>query len=337
MRIALVSPFDSPCGIATYSQNLVPELTKLAELKVFGEDYWNREENFKFRLIEGLMEWKPDVVLIAHEYGWWDPAYKLLTLVSYLKWKKIKVIGLLHSVYEHLDKSITESCFDYIIVHTEGAKKTLINKGIKAKIEVIPHGCAARDELLKPLWNHIGGDTVFSFGFSFKYKGFVENLDIIHELKKEFPDVQYVVCGSQTDNAKEEHDEVYESFMKRAEELDLLSNVCFNRGFFSEELLLAYIRTAKVCLLNYQCNPEHALFAASGISKMIIQTTTPLFVSEHGLFEDIGSLALRGNPVKEISKVFRGEIEDSSRRLDYLNKNSWNNSAKKFFDFIQKC
>jgi len=343
VRVALISSVGQRCGISSYAENLIPELGKHCQLRVFPEgDLWNREDNFKLPLLEEIVRWGADVAVFNHEFGLFPKSYQISTLTSYLRWKKIKTVAIFHSTYSnHKDKSITESSFDHLIVHTEGAKNALIKKGIRCPIDVVPHGTEYRDELLEPLWKHIGAPAVTTMGFSFFYKNWVGALDIIAKLKEKWEDVQYIILASMTDKNIDEHNAVFDAVMRRAEELDLLGNLTLNKGFFSEELLLSYLRVSDVCLLNYKVDPEHELFAASGISKICIQTKVPVVVSGHSLFEDLKGLSLRGDSdeeiVNHISNIFQGkyaEDEINEKRLKFLQENCWQNAARKIIEIL---
>ncbi len=343
-KVILLTPLNIPCGIASYSSALIPEIEKHCQLTVLVEGVdWFKEDNFKIDVLERIVALNPDVVLFSHEYSYWSKSYQISTFTSYLRWKGIKTTAILHSVYKnHEDKVTTESSFDSLIVHTEGAKNALIKKGINCPINVVGHGTEYRDELLPRLWDHIGSQaSLVTMGFAFKYKGWVETLDIIASLKKKWPDIQYIILGSISKGNKEEHDYVFDAVMRRAEELDLLGNVSLQRGFFSEELLLSYCRTAKICLLNYKVEKEHELFAASGISKICAQTCVPIITSSHSLFEDIRPFSLMGETNEEIEQHIVNVLENrypekeiNEKRLKFLQGNCWKNAGQKIIEIL---
>lgn len=360
MKIALISGYNAQCGIATYAQELVPELETLAEVKVFAEDTglksegnvvycWSRNKYPNLQLLDELEAYKPDVAIINHEYGYFPQAYKLTSLVSWLRWKKIKTLGILHSVYEnHLDKTVSEACFRNIMVHTEAAKNMLIKKGINPDcLTVIPHGCkfhGADNEILDKLWNHWGTKhVVFSAGFLFHYKGIHNTLKAIALLKEKYPDIHYILCGSENPASQQEHDKVYTEITDLANELGVIHNITINRGFFTEEVLLSYIRTASVCVLPYDPHPEHDVCATSGIARMIMQTSTPLITSNAHLFDDLGNLVERASGheqlAQKIDDAFQDKVQSKAsdrikERKQFITQNSWKEAARKITELV---
>lgn len=359
MRIAIVSVFDTACGIATYNTALNKELSKLAKVKIFAEfngksnteniEYcWSRDKWPSFALIDAVDEFKPDIVLFSHEYGLFPKAYQFTSLVSYFKWRKYKVFCIFHSIYDHLDKTVQEACVPNILVHTEEGKECLINKGIKeSSITVISHGSDFLTDdqtLLPPLWNTWSSNhTIFQPGFLFDYKGHSQMLDVIAKLKVKYSDVHYIVQASENPKCMNEHNQIYEKLMNKVKLLDLIPNVTFNRGFASMEVLLSFIRTVKCVVLPYFKNPIHEVRGCSGAARIILATETPLVTTNVHLFDDIKNVSLYSNSLEEleqnIEKVFSQKIdlnEMKAKRLEFLKKTHWSVIASQLFELFKK-
>ncbi|MBS1722355.1 MAG: glycosyltransferase [Armatimonadetes bacterium] len=365
LRVAYVSVWGIPCGISTYNEELVPQLREHIEVKVFAEyadperserlerdpDWvircWTRNEHPKSKLMQALTEYDPDVVHIGHEYGFFARAYMFTSLVTWLKGRRIPVVTTFHSVYAHQDKVVTESSAPSIIVHTDAGKQCLVDKGIEAsRVSVIPHGTEILagtpevPELLPNLWNTWHTQhTIFHPGFMFGYKGHLRMLGIVARLKEKYPDVHYIIQGSENPNNMREHDELYQKIISRSEELGLSSNVTVNRGFVSKEVLLSFIRTMRVCVLPYQSHPDHEVRATSGIARVVAGTQTPLVVSSAHLFDDLTNVAVKcktdDDLFQAIDDVFSSNRVKESQvmgRTKFLRETSWRAVARRTLD-----
>jgi glycosyltransferase involved in cell wall biosynthesis len=353
MKVAFIGNIKSKCGIAIYNELLFNALKTRSEVKFFAErngeesrddiNYcWDRTEFPKLSLIDQVDNFKPDIVLFSHEYGIFPKAYFFTSLVSYFRLRGYKVVTIFHSVYEnHQDKLITESVCKNVVVHTEEAKNALIRKGLnKDSLNVVPHGCSFSSktkEILPKLWNHQGNDhVILQAGFLFYYKSHLLMLDIVSELKKKYPDVLYVIVASENPLCKEEHEKLYQEICSKIEKLNLVHNVVIDRGFASEKVLMSYIRTSSVFVLPYTPSPEFDVYAASGMARIVLQTSTPLITSKANLFNGMNEVAIKCESQKdwvtEISKVFDKKYNEKlmiENRKKFLEENSWDNCATK--------
>jgi glycosyltransferase involved in cell wall biosynthesis len=359
MKVAFIGNIYSKCGIATYNEQLYSALSPLCEVKFFAEksenqveniNYcWDRNEFPKVALIDAVDEFKPDIVLFSHEYGLFPKSYYFSCLVSYFKLRGYKVVTVYHSVYElHKDKITSESVCKNIVVHTTEAKSALIRKGLNAEnISVIPHGCKflEKDKIVPNLWNHFGNNHVITqAGFLFYYKNHLEMLDVVSELKKKYPDIVYIIIGSENPKCQEEHNKVYEDISKKIEKLNLQHNVIIDRGFASDEVLMAYIRTSSVFVLPYKPGPDFDVFAASGMARLVISTSTPLVVSHANLFNGLDNTCLKANSLDEwvaaISSIFDAKYDRKkmvAEREKFIKNNSWSVAAIKLVEIFEKA
>lgn len=354
MKVAFIGNIHSQCGIATYNIQLLNSLKKYCDVHFFAEKIeneisdesitycWKRTEFPKLDLIDKIDSFKPDVVLFSHEYGIFPKAYFFTNLVSYFKLQKYKVVTIFHSVYElHKDKLLTESICKNIAVHSQEAKDALIRKGINEEnIYVVHHGCSfegEKKELLPPLWNHLGNShTILQAGFLFSYKNHLEMLDIVAEVKKSFPDVIYQIIASENPKCQKEHDELYNKIIDKINNLDLNHNVVIDKGFVSHEVLMSYIRTSSVFVLPYRPSADFDVYAASGMARIVMRTSTPLLVSKANLFSGLDDVAKRLDSKEEwvsaICDFFNKKVNmalELNKRKAFLDENSWDNQALK--------
>lgn len=364
-KVAFIGNYKTSCGISTYNEDLTDSFMGGAmpcEFKFFAEyaedsesehlnsdpswlvRCWSRKEHPKLNLIEKILEYEPDIVHISHEYGIFPQAYYFTSLVSVLKGYGIKVLTTFHSVYEHADKAVTENAPDIIIVHTIEAKLCLMRKGIwDGRIKVIPHGTPTTTphgkdiELISKDWNTWHSEhTLFHAGFMFEYKGHGRMMHVVAKLKEKYPDIHYVIQGSESERHMAEHDEVYHKLIRLSKDLGIEHNVTINRGFVETRVLMSHIRTVKCCVLPYVTHPQHDVRATSGIARLILTTETPLVVSDVHLFDDIKDIADVAHNDDElydlVDKVFAsGGLTDlqKKKRLDFLRTTSWGKIGEK--------
>lgn len=361
IKVAYIGNYGTACGIATYNEYLLSELKQHVDLRLFaeynGDDRterlpddpywvtrcWTRNQHPKSDLIYAVDTWKPDIIHFSHEYGIWHKAYFFTQLISTFKMKGYKVVSTMHSVYEHMDKLVSESAVPNIIVHTDEGKITLAKKGIESeRIAVIPHGTKIFDgtsdnpELLPALWNTWNSDhTIFQPGFLFPYKGHSRLLKAVAQLKEKYPDIHYIIQASENELNMSEHDDLYFRLVDECQRLGIIENVTINRGFVAEEVLLSLIRTVKLCVLPYSNHPDHDVRAASGAARMILPTTTPLIVSGVHLFDDLEGIVPRVRDdfelCQEIDNIFSNYdkcfTQQVSKRKEFLRNTSWENVA----------
>jgi len=368
-KVAFISVYNIPCGIATYNEKLISRLSNYVDIRVFAEyaneqkeerlstdpefvyRCWDRNEYPKTKLMVEVDNWKPDVIHFGHEYGFFAKAYLFTSLVSWFKARKYPVIATMHSIYEHRDKTVQEASGQHILAHTEAGMKCLKTKGIdENKISIIAHGSDIlsgddnEPKLLPPLWNTWHNNhTIFQPGFLFDYKGHLRMLNVIAELKKKYPDVHYIIQGSENPKNATEHEALYRRIVAMCKKLDIESNVTINRGFVSEDVLLSFIRTAKVCVLPYANHPEHDVCSTSGIARIIIGTETPLVTTSVHLFDDLNGVAFKANNdaglYNHIDSIFSNpEIIKgyNDARIEFLRKTSWSAVAKQHVELYSK-
>lgn len=351
LKIAFVGVWKIPCGISTYTEYLLNEMTKLiGSYKIFAEysdgsaeeDHvlrcWRRGESL-IGLADAINEYDPDVVLVQHEYGMFPDAKRWLSFLTAIRHAKVYVA--LHSVYLHKDKSICEAVIPNIIVHTDLARDVLVNtKKVSAPVHVVPHGCLLPSEQSK-LWNLYWTEHTFmQFGFGFEYKGWENSLLTCAELKKKYPDVFFTGLMSESKYNKEFHDRYYERLQGMVDDLGIRDNVALIRGYQSEEILDSFFRTNKCLLLPYKHNGDHQVFAVTGAARLAMRSGIPVITSDVPFFSDLVDVCPQANTPEKMATAIESAWQDSSaqvlRQNEFLVKNSWENVSKLYLDAILK-
>jgi len=359
LKLAFICNWNQKCGISTYSGFLLNSLKdKVTEYKIFSEyntveqpaddlvQYcWKRGEKLN-DLYEAIKEYRPNCVIIQHEWGLFPNAAHFMKFITKLDALNISYLVTTHSIYEHLDKTIPLSIIKKAVVHTENAKEILDKSKFPGKITVIPHGCPAVNEYPE-LWNIFQNPyLVFGYGFGFRYKGVEVAIEAIHHLKTtdpKFSNIVYVYVCSENDQNLGVHNSYYESLSDKVKELGVEDNVILVRGFLSEELLSTYLRTVKMALFPYVMEDNNTVYGSSGAIKVAMSYGVPVIASNSHLFDDIDGVVTRITDYKElaaeIDKIFSNGIYREAliqKQKDYLISNSWDNVADMYIQALKE-
>jgi glycosyltransferase involved in cell wall biosynthesis len=364
MKIAFVGNWKMKCGIATYSENLWPEVAKkVGDFKLFIEDNdsvtgdlykigdqilspdkvvacWKRGESLQ-ELIKQIKDYSPDIVWIQHEFGLWSNAMHWLSFMNQMS--DYRVIVTMHSVFYHKDKTIVEAAIPEIVVHLDGAYDVLKNqKHIPGKVYVIPHGCFPCTNKER-LWNFYKSDKTFmQFGFGFRYKGWENSIKTVAVLKKKYPDVFFTGLFSESPHNKSEHDLYYTELMELVHALGVEENVAILRGYQSEETLDSYMRTNQATLFPYISHPSHEVFGSSGAARIAMSKAVPVVTSSVNHFSDLPTI--KADTPEEIATVLEDLFLNPSHRatqvekqINYLNENTWENIANRYISLFENA
>lgn len=358
MRLAVICNWGDACGIATYTKYLVDSLSsKVGDLKIFAEDTpgkkcddgydveycWKRGKSMD-SAIRRVLEWKPTVVLIQHEFGIFPRATYLLQMLQMLQHTPHAVT--LHSVYEHLDKTVCSGAMRNIIVHTNTGKDCLRRLGHRQNIHIIPHGCVTFPEV-KENWNITQTPyAIMQFGFGFKYKGVENALDAVALLRKEQPrkyaDIHYCYLCSESPHVRNVINGYYEEIIQRIQDLGLQDNAVVIRGFQSDDILNQYLRTYKLAIFPYVTDPKNVVYGASGAIRIAMANRIPTIASSSHMFDDMDGVLPRPASTEAlaayIDEVFSNKsyadmlVDNASR---YVGENDWDVTGDRYLAFLR--
>ena len=354
MKLAFVGNWKMRCGIATYSENLLPEVAKhFGDFKLFIEKNdeptgpvnvigdvaippdkvqtcWKRGESLQ-DLAAAIKEYDPDVVWIQHEFGIWPNAAYWLSLMSQLS--DYRVLVTMHSVFHHRDKTIVEAAMPEIIVHLDGARRVLQReKGIVSPVHLVPHGCAPVTDTDR-LWNFYKSDHTFmQFGFGFRYKGWEKSIRAAAILKEKYPDVFFTGLYSESPFNMTDHQVYYDELMRLVTELGLVDNVAIIRGYQSDASLDSYMRTNQVVVFPYVSHPAHEVFGVSGAARLAMSKMAPVITTNVNHFSDVPTI--KADEPDEIAdaldRMFSNSLarkQQVDRQIEYLQENTWEKVA----------
>lgn len=357
IRVAFVCNWRDRCGISTYSKFLVTELEKIVgSVRVFseagrgdGQDEdnvvrcWQRGKSMK-DAVDSVLAWRPDFVIVQHEFGIFPNACYFLQMLEMLA--GVPYVVCMHSVYEHLDKTVCSAAVKHAVVHTEAGKRVMLSRGHTNDITVIPHGCVRFDDA-EELWNIFQTPyTVVQFGFGFFYKGVDRAIEAVYKLKTtdpKFKDLFYVYLAAENPHNARIHDNYHAFLMDRVKSLGLEDNVVIIRGFQSEQTINNYLRTAKLAIFPYTNNKDNTVYGASGAARVAMANRIPVVASESHLFDDLEGVVPRPASVDELAGEIDALFSSEQRRKSLLSRadefvgaNTWDKAAARYLDVYRK-
>jgi hypothetical protein len=198
VRLAVICNWNDDCGISSYAKYLLDALApKVSDIHVFsernGREKFDNGPNISYCWDRGrsmgdamrrVIDWRPSVVLIQHEFGIFPKATYLLQMLQMLDAADIPYVVTLHSVYEHLDKVVCTAPMKNVVVHSHTGKTCLKRLGFRGEVEVIPHGCITYGDV-RENWNIFQTPhAIIQFGFGFSYKGVGDALRAVSERQR---------------------------------------------------------------------------------------------------------------------------------------------------------
>lgn len=360
LKVAIICNWGDQCGIATYSELLVRALRpKVSELKIFAEQIksadpekdqadnvvrcWKRGESM-VAAVKEVLAWRPDIVHIQHEFGIFPKATHFLKMLELLD--GIPYVITLHSVYEHLDKTICTAHIKNMIVHSEKAKESLYRLGHLRDVYVIYHGCVQYPNIAE-LFNLFMNDyAIVSFGFGFNYKGVDVAIDAIAHLKQnqeKFKHIFYCYLCSENPHTRNIQQEYYLNLKNKIDQMGLADNVVILRGFLSESHICNFLRTAKLAVFSYKNDENNMVYGASGAVRNALANGIPVIASDCHHFDELEGIIPRPKNhlelAQEIDKVFSDNEYRSgliARGLEFVRKNNWDITADRHLDVFEQ-
>lgn len=269
----------------------------------------------------------------------WPNASYWLAMMNQLS--DYRVIVTMHSVFHHRDKTIVEAAMPEIVTHLEGGRTVLKEeKGVSAKVHVIPHGCYTFNN--ERLWNFYKSEKTFmQFGFGFRYKGWENSIRAAAILKEKYPDVFFTGLFSESPYAKLDHQIYYNELMQLVESLDLTENVAIIRGYQSDKTIDSFLRTNQATLFPYVSHPEHEVFGASGAARMAMSKGLPVITSSVNHFSDLPTI--KADTPEEIALALESLFIDMSAKqkqidtqIRYLLDNTWEKIGLRYKDIFEE-
>lgn len=357
------------CGIATFTEDLVKEIDKIASLynplvntsviaisddlyiydnKVIKEIDQFDKGSYK-KLAKYLNDSDIELLIIQHEYGIFggESGEFLLDLIYNLE---IPVISVLHTVLinpNERQRYILKELGRYSARVVTMAKNTIeLLKNIygidERKIVHIPHGVPYTNygdrETLKKELGVEGKIVVSTFGLIGPGKGLEYGIEAIAKLKTEFPNILYLILGrTHPGIIKNEGESYREKLLSLVEELKVKNNVVFVNRYLTQEEILKYLQASDIYLTPY-LNREQAvsgtLSYALSCGRVIVSTAyryaEELLADGRGILIDFKDANGIYEGIREILKNESKKREIERKAFEYGKNMWWNVVAEKY-------
>jgi glycosyltransferase involved in cell wall biosynthesis len=327
LNIAMVSPYAVRCGVATYTENLNPELSKLG-CTVYGvrlSRFGKKSADLMQNVIEGIPVEKISLLHIQHEYG----LYQGLEDVFFptLKTLKKPIITTMHSAGQwEIDKLIADMS-DRVIVHNKWCARRF---GHLEKSGIIPHGASPlgsppppRDECKESLGIDPKIPLVGYLGFISNYKG----LETLVEAMIKVPNAGLLIGGGW-------HLERDTEYIMRLKEWtnEVLPNRCRWLGYVSDgDLSRVYGAMDVMVYPSVFATESGALIMALSHQKAVIASNLHPFKekAKAGALFTFKSVKDLTRKIKRLLKneELRKSLEEGARK--YVKETSWDKMAKR--------
>lgn len=367
-RLAMVTSWDSRCGIAEYSRYLLRALrgkTPGIEIEVLSspqENLWrdslvpakacwtgagDRLEGLRRELARGRF----DAVHFQFNFGFFD-LQQLAGIVRELKQSGKAVLITFHSTADTKVNGKLASLasisavlrqVNLIFVHSQADQARLADLGIWENVRLIPHGtiqCPQEDSALRAELGIPFQPAIGTFGFLLPHKGLLELLQAVHLLRQEFPDLGLLAqCALHQDALSQQFEQKVRGAIR---DLKLESVVLLSTGFLSPEEAVLFLQMADVLVLPYGKTTE----SSSAAIRFAIAAGRPVITTQQQIFEDVQHAVCQiadNDPVR-LAQAIRTLLTDrqaadhlAQRVRAYAQQASWANVAEQYLVYLQEA
>jgi polysaccharide biosynthesis protein PslF len=252
---------------------------------------------------EHINKSRADAVVLEHEFGLYGGEYgeyiiKLMELV------KKPLIVTTHTIpddaskgYGLVLKDVIKFAQKVIVMMPQSLGKLIKKYNYpREKIEIIPHGVP--DIHLEPNNKHKkkkgleGRLIIGNINLLSEIKGLEYTIEALRDIKKQFPDVLYLIIGQTHPVVLQNAGEEYRNFLKsKIKMYDLNENVKFINEYLTLDKLVEWLKTIDIYITPYldpQQSASGALAYAIGAGKVCI--STPYLYAKEVLAEGRGIL-----------------------------------------------
>ncbi len=349
MRIAFVTTWNTRCGIASYSRQLVKSFPGISKVYAPYAD-WTVEQDdpsvsrcWRSGGMDDLKELRKRIILNHHDavviqfnYGFFD-FNALATFINYFSEVGIPVAITFHSTKDPSEPKSLHLIFDSlalcraIFVHTSSDASRLRELGL-SKIYLLPHGLpdvSAHDGASFPaVPRAVQHRFIATYGFALEGKGLTELLhafSCLRALRRElYSDLKLIFVTAEYPDPQSAN--LLIKLKNIARELNILHNIIINSEYLKDEQSVALLKEAELIVYAYQRTGE----SSSAAVRMGIASGRPVYVTPLAIFEDVSSLVnfLPGTTPQEIALGLDSALfsENSVDTIDSSSRILWANA-----------
>lgn len=343
-RVAWVSTWNIPCGIATYSRFLLDNYRDAAK-SVFVICDERTEQLITPASPTARHGWRwasldvapriastvaaIDAAAIVVQFqpgllGWEN----LLPLLENEQVKGRTIVIVLHS----LDGLSTRGDQAAILTALKKATRVLVHNvreldalkgyGVFRNVTLFPHG-ALPPTRNRPITRDLprsSNPLIGAYGFFFPHKGFYDLIEALSETKKLWPSAKLRLVTSQypSDASLQE----ITRCRQLAESLGISDSIEWNLDYLPDERSLSLLGECDLLVLPYR----HTVESASGAVRVAMASRVPILVTPIPIFEEMGDALLRSetSSVASLADGISRVLSNSALRSSAVNRaDSW--------------
>ncbi len=354
-KIALFSTFNTKCGIAEYSKNLISEFKD--EVVIFADKTtkplitkenqnltrcWSERfiENEITQLKQLLLKNQITQFIIQYNFAFLS-LKKLEELIYFCENHNIKTHLFLHSTKDVFAPNYTDSlgCIAQslqkvtkIYTHTVTDMNYLKHFRIYKNSYLFTHGID--DSLMIEIedeYNEI--PTIATFGFLLPQKGVLELVDIaikLHNLGKKV-NLLLLTALYDADISKKLENQL----KQKIENSNIKEYITLNTDFLPQEEIIKQLSNADKIVFSYKNSQE----SSSAAIRMGILSQKEVITTPIEIFDDVKNIVTQspnGN-VESISQTIFDSLNrdyDNKNQLDWIDENSWKKISQRFYNSL---
>ncbi|WP_417252343.1 FkbM family methyltransferase [Castellaniella sp.] len=360
LRLALVSPWFTRCGIAEYSDKLLCAIIGAADVRldiycderteappVNAVPSWRLGDNSSVPdVLTRIGRSEVDIVLVEHQPSLFPLSDRCCFQLAELSRQGVTVMLELHATLpllmeRRLSASAVNSlaCLDRIIVHKPGDLNNLLALGLADNVVLLPHGVIQppseshsediRNELEIPSDALVLG----GFGFALAHKGIDTLVKTIRPLARASGrPVYFLALNSELD---ERSKGLIQACKEDADRLGVSGQIRWITDYRPIEECQKILCAADYIVFPYKDTRE----SASGAVTIGLSTLRPVLVSPQEIFSDLQNITWKmdGHDVVDIVNAVvaleaKPDIADSliERQLNWLLERDWRVLSERF-------
>jgi glycosyltransferase involved in cell wall biosynthesis len=314
-RIAMVTTWNSRCGIAEYSRHVVSHLGRRADVEIYADigvevvdeaaeegvtrcwhDRWEPDLS---ALRSALARSTADIVHVQLNFGFFE-FRRLAELVEGELGNRPVVITLhrtrdVDEPGQHISLSELASTLekvDQVIVHQPGDVATLEELGVHTQVEIVPIGVETDAALpdraaLRANLGIDGRPVVATFGFLLPHKGILELIRAIDLVRSVLPDVLLIAaCARHPDASSSDYERTCHAVIQRQ---GLERNVTLLTDFLPEAEARALLSASDLLVMPYKETKE----SASAALRFVLGAGRPIAAPDIPIFADAREALIR--------------------------------------------
>jgi glycosyltransferase involved in cell wall biosynthesis len=314
-NIALMTTWNSRCGIATYSEDTFRHFPKIPYILAPNNEQiensdtdnvircWDFESDLQ-DVIKSVKKYNIDILYIQFQYGFFNFRYFQDFLIA-LHNLSIRVVIIFHNTQDPCNekqlvtlKYQLEKCLQ-LIVHSQKDILRLQSLGLKSNLSYLPHGINVPSNTEKHNLDTKDAKLIAVYGFALPQKGLVEVVQAISILNRKTSG-KYSLLMLNAEHGHPVSREVIENIKCTVIELSLGDCVDLITDFLPYETSISHLQNADLILYPYQYSSE----SASGAVRIGLATKRPVAVTPLEIFSDMSNKVfyLPGTTPQEIAE-----------------------------------